>query len=125
VPDEITMAIAATLATKGAEALIAGGRTALSALVRLVQHHFGRQAGQAELLRDAQRQPDDPHTRRALADALAGAMADDPEFARSLQSLWRDAFVELTADRGGVVNQFTGQAEKVVQARDIQGNVSF
>jgi hypothetical protein len=125
VPDEITMAIAATLATKGAEALVSGATTAVAALVRLVGSHFGASGRLAAALRDAQRQPDDPRARRILADALAGAMADDPEFARHLRSLWRETFVELAADRGGVVNQFTGQAEKVVQARDIQGNISF
>jgi hypothetical protein len=125
VPDEITMAIATTLAAKGAEALVSGATNALTALVRLVRSRFSDGGRRAAALRDAQREPDDPRTRRALADALAGAMADDPEFARHLRSLWREASVELAADRGGVVNQFSGHAEKVVQARDIQGNISF
>ena len=52
-------------------------------------------------------------------------MQRDPGFAEELRVQWRAASVELQADRGGVVNQFSGQASKVVQARDIHGDLSL
>ena len=111
-PDEITMAIATTLATKGAEALAAGAQSAISALARFVRARLGRDANESP-------------SASALAEALRRAMADDPEFAASVRDLWRRASAELAADRDGVVNQFSGTGEKIVQARDITGNITF
>jgi hypothetical protein len=40
--------------------------------------------------------------------------------------VWREMTVAQQADRGGVVNQVSGNVSgKVVQARDIEGGVSF
>jgi hypothetical protein len=69
--------------------------------------------------------PEDEARRVRLVAALAEAMQRDPAFARELRGHWQAASVELTADRGGVVNQFSGQADTVVQARDIHGDLSF
>jgi hypothetical protein len=124
VPDEITTAIATTLATKGAEALVTGGSAALAALIRLVRRRFGV-GGDTAALQRAQQHPEDPGRRHALAEALAAAMADDPDFARRLLAAWHDTTAELSAEHHGVTNHFSGHAAKVLQARDINGNVTF
>jgi tetratricopeptide (TPR) repeat protein len=112
VPDDITMAIATTLATKGAEVLVNGTTCALAALARLVRRRLG--AGHAAL----DGTPRDP---AALADALSAAMAADPDFARQLLDLWR------RTDQPGdtSVNRFSGHAAGVVQAGSIHGDVHF
>lgn len=48
----------------------------------------------------------------------------DPEFGKRLRAEW--AAVQLHAETGGVTNQVTGTVHgKVVQARDIHGDLNF
>lgn len=125
-PDDIMMAVATALAGKVATALAAGGGTALSSLVRLVKEKFSHSPQARAALDAAQEQPEDQSHTSALRDALAQAAAADPTFAEQLHTLWRQASTELSASHGGVVNQVTGTVSgHVVQARDIQGGVSF
>jgi hypothetical protein len=59
-----------------------------------------------------------------LAEELERAEAADPEFGKRLRAEW--ATVRQHAETGGVTNQVTGTVHgKVLQARDIQGGVSF
>jgi len=118
-PDELAVTVATTLATKGAEAAFVSGKSAVGALFRLVRDRFARRGRDVEVLRDALDRPDDQQRLAALADALVRAMADDP----ALIGLLRDALP--FAAEGGVVNQVSGSADKVVQARDIFGNVTL
>jgi hypothetical protein len=57
----------------------------------------------------------------AVADSLASVMAADPQFAAQLHAAWHD----IEAQRGAVFNQFHGDAENVLQARAIGGDVRF
>ncbi|MFB6724619.1 hypothetical protein ACFCV3_30865 [Kribbella sp. NPDC056345] len=58
-----------------------------------------------------------------LAVELAKAEQSDAQFADQLRSLWAS---ELQAEHGGVANQVSGSVSgKVVQARDIHGNITF
>jgi hypothetical protein len=124
-PDEFVTEVAAVLAAKGAELVAVAGKSAMAALVRLVRDRFGRATHEAAVLEAAVEYPDDGERRVALAEVLAQVMIEDPIFAERVRLYWRDASVELTADRGGVVNHFSGSADKVVQARDIVGDISF
>jgi hypothetical protein len=57
-----------------------------------------------------------------LAAHLAAEEAEDPAFGEELRRTWQ----HVSASRGGVVNQVTGNVSgKVVQARDIKGGISF
>ena len=57
----------------------------------------------------------------AVAGHLAAAADEDPAFDAELRQTW-----SATASEGGVVNQITGNVTgKVVQARDIEGGISF
>jgi predicted DNA-binding transcriptional regulator YafY len=118
VPDELAIAVATALANKGAELVAAAGRSAIDALGRFVRQRFGRGTRESAVLDAA---ADDPNAQQELAELLDRAMSDDPEFAIRLRSLWQN----VSADRGSVVNQFSGHAQKVVQARDIRGNVTL
>jgi hypothetical protein len=125
VPDELVTAVAATVATKGAEALVAGGRSALAAMVRLIRDHFGRGTPEAATLQAAMEHPDERERRAALAEALAQAFSTDSTFVQQVLAHWEKASTDLAADHGAVVNNFSGSAERVVQARDIIGDISF
>jgi hypothetical protein len=124
-PDEIALAIATTLAAKGAEAVVAEGRTALAALVRTIRDRFRRGTREADAVQNALAWPEDRQRRLVLADLLSRTLRDDPEFARCVLTQWRAVQEEATLDHGAVSNHFSGVADKVVQARDVHGDISL
>lgn len=122
--DELAMTAAMAVTTKGAEALVASGKDGLAALIRLIRGRFrGSGPREAAVLQAALEHPDDDARRRELAVVLAEMMARDPVFREHLQTCWRAAAAEIADDRSAVTNRFSGTAEKVVQARDITGDV--
>jgi hypothetical protein len=111
VPDPILVSIAAALAAKSA--------TSLYDLVK--RKLTGR--GEAEAALDAAEgaPPDAPEV-TALAAHLATVEAEDPPFSEELRYMWQ----QVSAGEDGVVNQITVNVSgKVVQARDIKGDISF
>jgi predicted phage gp36 major capsid-like protein len=130
-PDPILLAIAGALAGKAATALASGGRTALGRLYRLVAGKLSAKEQDTKLLEavaertDVARPEQEPEVGR-LAEVLDRAGRDDPEFAGRLRELWTEARTELTADRGGVINEVSGDVSgTVVQARDIHGGINI
>jgi hypothetical protein len=122
--EQLALAIATALATKGGEALIAGGGGLLGQLFRLVRNRFRSSGEGGDTLDAAVANPDETN-RANLAAALARLMTSDPALEERVRALWRGGAAELSAESGGVVNQFSGSADRVVQARDIRGDVSF
>jgi hypothetical protein len=110
-PDPILVSIAAALAAKS-----------VTSLYELVRRKFtGRDEATEALEAAAGAAPDSPQV-EALATHLAAAAAEDAEFGDRLHATWQ----QVSADRGGVVNQIHGTVSgKVVQARDIEGGVTF
>lgn len=115
VPDPILVAIAAALAGK-----------AVGNLYDLVRQKFaGRREAMAALEAAQGAAADSPQV-QALSEELSRAESSDPQFSAELRALWREVSVEQHVDRGGVVNQISGNVSgKVVQARDIEGGVTF
>ena len=108
-PEPILVAIAAALAAKSA-----------GNLYDLVKKKFAaRKEATAALEAATGAAPDSPEV-HTLADHLADATATDPEFADALHATW------ASASTGGVVNQVSGTVSgNIVQARDIQGGITF
>lgn len=104
------MSIAAALAAKSA-----------TSLYELVKRKFAGRKEAAEALAAASgAAPDSPEV-AAVAEHLEAVAAADPEFDAEVRETYAAG-----ADRGGVVNQITGNVSgKVVQARDIEGGISF
>jgi hypothetical protein len=122
--EELATTAALAVTTKGAEALVISGKGGLAALIRLIRGRFrGSEPREAAILQAALEHPDDEARRRELAVVLAQMMAEDPVFREHLQMCWRAVAVEVAEDRSTVTNRFSGTAEKVVQARDITGDV--
>lgn len=109
-PEPILVSIAAALAARSA-----------TSLYELVKRKFtGREEATAALTAATGAEPDSPEVAE-LSEHLAAASAEDPAFATELRGVWA-----AQADRGGVANQISGNVSgKVVQARDIEGGVSF
>lgn len=114
-PDPILVSIAAALAGKGA-----------TGLYDLVKKKFAGSSQAAGVLDDAEGSPPDSPEVHALSEELARAESSDPQFAVDLRVIWRQALTRQRADNGGVVNGITGTVSgNVLQARDIEGGVSF
>jgi len=124
--DPIMMAVATAVAGKLTESLTAGAKAALGDLVKLVKKRFAGDADAQDAMDEAQKTPDDADRITALARQLERLAAEDPKFAEQLRSIWPQASVRLRAQTGGVVNEISGSVSgHVVQARDIEGGVSF
>lgn len=110
-PEPILVSIAAALAAKS-----------VASLYDLVRRRFaGREEAVAALEAAEGAPPDSPEV-VALADRLAAEEAGDPAFRQELRQTWQQ--VKVSGD--GVVNQIYGDVSgKVVQARDIEGDISF
>jgi hypothetical protein len=119
--EEIVPAIASALSTHGSELAAAGGKAAIKSLYELIRARFGRGTHEAGSLDAAIRQPGDAARVAELAASLAAVMARDPEFARQVPALWQT----VTVSGSAVVNNFSGQAGQVIQARTIRGGIRF
>ncbi|PPK64098.1 hypothetical protein V5P93_006338 [Actinokineospora auranticolor] len=114
-PEPVLVSIAAALAAKS-----------VTSLYDLVKARFAKRGEAAAALTAAEgAAPDSPQV-VALAGELERAAQEDPHFAQELRSLWGVESSGQQAAHGGVVNQITGNVSgKVLQARDIEGGVSF
>jgi hypothetical protein len=123
--EEFLTALAGGLSEQGAVLLATGGKSALTSVYQLVRRRFRPGSDEAGALEAAVRNPGEREHIDSLVAALARVVEDDPAFAERLSTLWREAGRQSSADRGSVVNNFDGEAEKVVQARDISGGITF
>lgn len=123
--EEVVPAIASALSAQGSELLVAGGKSAFTSLYEIIRTRFGRGTPEAESLEAAIEHPADSARVEAFARYLANVMADDPDFAKQTVAAWRTATASGSADGAAVVNNFSGRAEQVVQARTIRGGVKF
>ncbi|MFD0967603.1 hypothetical protein [Plantactinospora endophytica] len=122
--DQLVLAVVTALAAKGGEAIITGGGSAFARLYRFLCDRFRANGSGTASLEAVVTGPGDTE-RAELADAIAQLLTVDPELRPRLEALWSGARAESAASSGGVINQFSGTADRVVQARDIQGDVSF
>ncbi|GAA1987287.1 hypothetical protein [Amycolatopsis minnesotensis] len=114
-PEPILISISAALAAKAA-----------TGLYDLVKRKFAKDPEATAALTAATETPEAPEPIAALAQRLEIAEAADPSFAEELRAEWEKASVAQHAESGGVANQVTGNVTgKVLQARDIHGNVTF
>jgi hypothetical protein len=121
--DPVTMAIATAVAGKAAESLTGQSTAGLAALVRRIREKFrDRPAGQAALTA-AQDDPGSGALAEELAFALDEASAEDPEFGRQIRELWAHVRTAADASDDGTVNVFLGRADKVIQLRDVHGDL--
>ncbi len=111
-PEPVLISIAAALAGK-----------AVTSLYDFVKGRFAGRPEAARALEAATGAEPDSAEVRALGDELAKAEAADPGFADELRARWRDVSVR---QKGEINNQISGTVTgNVVQARDIEGGISF
>ncbi|MEU5424723.1 hypothetical protein AB0H73_03830 [Streptomyces olivoreticuli] len=104
--DPLSLAIAGALAAGVATGVGESTGAALSALVWRIRERFANRSN-------------DPESQAQLSVALDEEFTRDPAFRQECQVLWNQAASE------GIANSFHGQAENVVQARDIHGGFTI
>ena len=116
--DPVTLAIATAIAGKTAESLTDQAKDCLTALVRRIREKFLDQPAARAALEAAR----DEKGSAELARALDLACERDPEFGAQIRELWEQIRAVAAGDNA-VVNVFSGRADKVVQLRDVHGDV--
>ncbi|GAA4225258.1 hypothetical protein GCM10022254_06800 [Actinomadura meridiana] len=113
----MTVAIATALAGRAVEVASEPVRTAVAELSRRVRERFrGHPSDEAALAR-ADEEPE------VLQGTVQRILDDDPDFRSELQTLWNQAHTEAVATEDGVVNIFNGHADKMIQLRDVHGDL--
>lgn len=113
----MTVAIATAMAGKAVEVAGEPVRAAVAEISRRVRERFrGRPDDEAALAR-AGAEPG------VIEGAVRRLLDEDPAFRAQLETIWQQA--HATASGDGVVNVFNGRAEKVVQLRDVQGDINI
>jgi hypothetical protein len=123
--DPMALDVATIIVRKTVEALADPAKDAVAKLLTKVRNRFRGDKEAETALAVAEAQPDSPANVEELARVLERISAADPVFSRDLQTLlnlWRDES-SSTAQDGGVINNFTGTAEKVVLLRDVHGDI--
>jgi hypothetical protein len=121
--DPITTAIATAIAGGMTQSLSDQARASLTALTQRIREKFGRRPGAQAALDAALDDPGSSARVSELARALADACKEDPEFGRQAHALWGQIHLTATARDDAVINTFAGRADKVVQLRDVHGDL--
>jgi hypothetical protein len=117
--DPITMAIATAVAGKAAESLTDHARQAIATITTKVRERLRGRPGEAAL----EAAIADPAAATELARLLDQEFAADQGFSDEIRALWLRAAPAATDN--AVANVFRGKAEKVVQLRDVHGDLNI
>jgi cation transport regulator ChaC len=125
--DPMMLDVATIIVRKTVEALADPAKDAVVRLMTTVRNRFRGDKEAETALAVAEAAPDSPAHVEELARVLERLSAADPEFSRDLRTLRNLVRGESTstAQDDGVINNFTGTAEKVVQLRDVHGNINL
>ena len=113
-PEPVLTAIATALATKAA-----------TGLYDLVKAKFAKNRPAKAEIEAAIETPEDTSRIQALAARLAEAERTDPEFGAALRAQWATIVHNQQSTSADVTNTVLGNVAKLVQARDIHGNISL
>lgn len=115
--------MATALGGQAAVALGAAAHSALEKVRGLLRHR--RDAETQAALEAAEAPEAGPQQITALAERLDRAATADPEFGEQLRAAGDEVHREMSASGNRVVNQISGNAQNVVQANEIRGNINF
>lgn len=123
--DPFLDSLAAALGGQVATALGSAGSTALRKVRELVRRKSEDDPETAEALEVAEQPSSGQAEAEALARRLEEAGAEDPDFAQQLRSEGAELHQEISAAGDGVTNVINGSAKNVIQARDVDGGITF
>ena len=106
-------------------AAAAAGRVVVG-LYDLIKTKFAGDPAASAVLAAAEGTAQDSPQVRELAEALEAEQAADPAFGERLRAEWERAADGQRAESGGVANRISGSVGgNVLQARDIEGDITF
>lgn len=122
--DPMTIAIATAMAGKAVEVAGEPVRAAVAELAQRVRDRFrGRPADEQALERA---RGDQGHKElQFLQLAVQRLLEEDPELRIGLEAMWNQAHTSAAASGDGVVNLLNGTADRVVQLRDVHGDLTI
>lgn len=123
--DPFLDSLAAALAGQAATALGAAGTKAVEKVRELIRHRSAQDPETQAALEAAEQPTAEEPAIQALAQRLDRAADQDEEFGRQLRAEGAAVHHEINASGQSVVNTISGNAEKVIQAREIHGGITF
>ncbi|MBV9451785.1 MAG: hypothetical protein JO345_38445 [Streptosporangiaceae bacterium] len=123
--DPITTAIATAVASGMGQSLTDQAREVMTALVRRIREKFKERPAAETTLAAARDDPGSAERISEFAHALDEASREDPEFSRQIREIWAQIRLSTIAGDDAVVNTFHGRADKVVQLRDVHGDINI
>jgi hypothetical protein len=124
-PDPVTLAIASAVAGKVAESLTDQARQALTELRARIRRKFLHRPEDLAILEAAQADPSSSGRIAQVASLIERTALDDPAFGNDIRSLWNQVQIEINTTNSAITNVFHGQADKVVQTRDVHGDLTI
>lgn len=118
--DPLALAIATAAAGKAAESLTGQAQQAIAALVSNIRERLRRRPDDIAVLDAA---ANDQAEAESLAVVLEREFEASPDFRDEIACLWRQIVDSNT--ESGVSNVFLGKADKVVQVRDVHGDLTI
>lgn len=95
-------------------------------LYKLVKKKFSDDPEATAVLEATEGAAEDTPAMKKFQEKLVAAQTKDPTFAKELHDEWERVQAANLAETDGVVNSVTGSVSgNVVQARDIQGGITF
>ncbi len=122
VTDPMIVAIATAMAGKAVEVAGEPVRMVVAELSQRVRERLRRRPADEEALeRVAGHDEEVP----IIEGVIHRLLEDDPAFRAELRMIWDRTQTRAEASEEGVVNVFNGDADKVVQLRDIHGDLNL
>ena len=121
--DPFLDSLATALAGQAATALGTAGAKALAKVRELIRRRREDKETLAAL-EAAETEAGEPQI-KALAERLDRVSAQDPEFAEELRTEGAQVHQDITAGENSVVNVNHGNVDKLIQAREIHGGITF
>lgn len=116
--DPLALAIASAAAGKAAESVTGQAQQAFAAMVGKIRERLRRRPEDVTALDAAAR---DESGVEPLAVVLEREFEASPDFRDELSGLWQ----QISGGESAVSNVFLGKADKVVQARDVHGDLTI
>jgi hypothetical protein len=119
-------AIATAVTSPAAQAPTGQTDHAITEITHRIQDRFRDRPADLAILTAAQGESASADQAAELAHALDRVVAEDPAFGEEIRTIWDQSGITLiTAAGDAVVNVVRGKADKVIQLRDLHGDLTI
>jgi hypothetical protein len=124
--DAMIAAIATAVTSAATQSPTGQANHAITEITHRIQDRFRDRPADLAILTAAQGESASADQAAELAHALDRVVAEDPAFGEEIRTIWdRSGIAAITATGETVVNIVSGKADKVVQLRDLHGDLTI